>query len=109
MARLHEIKKKEKVANEKNREKPKAVLEKERRDEGLGAALSTENKGFSMLAKMGYKPGMAIGKSGLIQRYKLLRQYAFLRSKCLLLHIQYDKGQELIIHGSHGRYMKFFF
>ena len=40
------------------------MLEKEKRDEGLGAALTSDNKGFSLLAKMGYKPGMAIGKSG---------------------------------------------
>ena len=41
------------------------MLEKEKRDEGLGAAITSENKGFSLLAKMGYKPGMAIGKKGM--------------------------------------------
>lgn len=64
VARLNAIQKKGNVANEKNKEKPKAVQEKERREEGLGAAISRENKGFSLLEKMGYKPGMAIGKSG---------------------------------------------
>lgn len=56
--------KKIKEANIKNKQKPQAVLEKEKREEGLGASISSDNKGFSLLQKMGYKPGMAIGKSG---------------------------------------------
>ncbi|XP_053382931.1 G patch domain-containing protein 11-like [Mercenaria mercenaria] len=63
-ARKHAQHRKEKVANEKNKKKPQAVLEKEKREEGLRASISSENKGFSLLQKMGYKPGMAIGKSG---------------------------------------------
>lgn len=43
--------------------KPNKMLEQERRDEGLGIAISSKNKGFEMLAKMGYKQGQAIGKS----------------------------------------------
>lgn len=43
--------------------KPTKVLEQERRDEGLSNAISSQNKGFAMLAKMGYKEGQAIGKS----------------------------------------------
>ncbi|XP_060576359.1 G patch domain-containing protein 11-like [Ruditapes philippinarum] len=62
--RRQEQRKKEKQYNEKNKQKPKAVLEREKREEGLGASLSSDNKGFSLLQKMGYKPGMAIGKSG---------------------------------------------
>ncbi|XP_047105707.1 G patch domain-containing protein 11-like [Schistocerca piceifrons] len=42
----------------------KSVLEEERRDEGLKEAISSDNKGFALLQKMGYKPGSAIGKSG---------------------------------------------
>lgn len=38
-------------------------VEAERRDEGLDTAISTSNKGFAMLAKMGYKQGDAIGRS----------------------------------------------
>lgn len=38
-------------------------LEQERRDEGLNSAITFENKGFAMMAKMGYKPGQSIGKS----------------------------------------------
>lgn len=38
-------------------------LEEERRVDGLSQAISSDNKGFAMLAKMGYKQGDAIGKS----------------------------------------------
>ena len=64
IARRNELEKKEKASNQKNKQKPKAVIEKEKRNEGLSNALTSDNKGFSLLAKMGYKPGMAIGKSG---------------------------------------------
>lgn len=43
--------------------KPLKHLEAERRNEGLGVAIASDNKGFAMLAKMGYKQGDAIGKS----------------------------------------------
>ncbi len=43
--------------------KPIKVLEAERRQEGLSNAITSQNKGFAMLAKMGYKEGEAIGKS----------------------------------------------
>ena len=51
--------------DEKTRQKykPLKALEAERREEGLGEAISSSNKGFAMLAKMGYKKGEAIGKS----------------------------------------------
>ena len=38
--------------------------EHEARTKGLATHISTENKGFSMLQKMGYKEGMGLGKSG---------------------------------------------
>lgn len=47
----------------RSRVKPIKVLEEERRHEGLSSAISSQNKGFAMLAKMGYKEGEAIGKS----------------------------------------------
>ncbi|KAL8585400.1 hypothetical protein ACOMHN_063178 [Nucella lapillus] len=59
-----EREKKQKEANEKNKVKPKRVLEQEKRTEGLSTAISTNNKGFSLLQKMGYKPGMSLGKKG---------------------------------------------
>lgn len=43
--------------------KPSKMLEQERREEGLSIAISSQNKGFTMLAKMGYKAGQGIGKS----------------------------------------------
>lgn len=64
--RLHTILKNKVTRDEENkrRNQPKKVLEEERRNEGLNIAISTNNKGFSLLQKMGYKPGTAIGKSG---------------------------------------------
>ena len=44
--------------------KPKRVMEQENRLQGLEKSLTSENKGFALLQKMGYKPGMSIGKSG---------------------------------------------
>ncbi|KAI6190142.1 Coiled-coil domain-containing protein 75 [Aphelenchoides bicaudatus] len=41
---------------------PKHELEAQRRQEALNKPVSETNKGFSLLAKMGYKPGMTIGK-----------------------------------------------
>lgn len=43
--------------------KPLKQLEAERREEGLSSAISSNNKGFTMLAKMGYKQGEPIGRS----------------------------------------------
>lgn len=38
-------------------------LEEQRRQEGLEKAIDSNNKGFSLLQKMGYKPGSGIGKN----------------------------------------------
>ena len=38
------------------------LLEKEAREEGLATKIDENNKGFAMLAKMGYKPGTSLGK-----------------------------------------------
>ncbi|KAM8932877.1 G patch domain-containing protein 11-like [Lycaon pictus] len=51
-------------ANLKNRQKSLKEEEQERRDIGLKNALGCENKGFTLLQKMGYKSGQALGKSG---------------------------------------------
>lgn len=59
-----ERERKQKESNEKNRTKPKKVLEQEKRTEGLSTAITSDNKGFSLLQKMGYKPGMVLGKRG---------------------------------------------
>lgn len=60
--KLEEEKKKLDV-EQKMKQKPVKQLEVERREEGLNAAISSDNKGFAMLAKMGYKQGDAIGRS----------------------------------------------
>lgn len=46
--------------------KPKKlkVIEDEARKAGLSKPISSDNKGFAMLQKMGYKEGMSLGKSG---------------------------------------------
>lgn len=55
---------KQQQANLKNRQKSLKEEERERRDIGLKNALGCENKGFSLLQKMGYKSGQALGKTG---------------------------------------------
>lgn len=50
----------------KNQTKPMKLLEKEKRDEGLKTTLDAGNKGFAMLQKMGFKPGMSLGKQGTV-------------------------------------------
>ncbi|XP_014477189.1 PREDICTED: G patch domain-containing protein 11 [Dinoponera quadriceps] len=47
----------------KEKNKPMRVVEAEKREEGLSSAITSTNKGFEMLMKMGYKPGKGIGKS----------------------------------------------
>ncbi|KAL6050800.1 hypothetical protein STEG23_015338 [Scotinomys teguina] len=55
---------KQQEANLKNRQKSVKEEERERRDIGLKNALGSDNKGFALLQKMGYKSGQALGKSG---------------------------------------------
>ncbi|XP_071445339.1 G patch domain-containing protein 11 [Hetaerina americana] len=61
-----DIEKRKAETDEKNKKryKPHGQKEVERREEGLREAISTDNKGFALLQKMGYKPGDALGKSG---------------------------------------------
>jgi hypothetical protein len=42
---------------------PKTDAESEQREKGLKTALNSTNKGFALLAKMGYKSGEGLGKS----------------------------------------------
>ncbi|XP_038073145.1 G patch domain-containing protein 11-like [Patiria miniata] len=55
---------KHKAINEQHRAKFKPVKEREQENrlKGLGSALSSQNKGFALLEKMGYKQGMGMGK-----------------------------------------------
>ncbi|CAG0884938.1 unnamed protein product, partial [Darwinula stevensoni] len=62
--RSHELlkKKSEDRAKQKEQNKPKHIVEAEKREEGLQKAISSDNKGFALLQKMGYKPGTSLGK-----------------------------------------------
>lgn len=40
------------------------AIEKEKRDESLNNPLGTDNKGFTLLSRMGYKEGQSLGKHG---------------------------------------------
>ena len=62
--REHQLEKKKSECNIKAKmKKSKAELESEKREEGLQKSLDSSNKGFALLAKMGYKPGDSLGKS----------------------------------------------
>lgn len=65
IARQNEMDAKKARLNAENKQEKKPVkqLEVERREEGLNSAISSSNKGFAMLAKMGYKQGESIGRS----------------------------------------------
>ncbi|XP_029642886.1 G patch domain-containing protein 11 isoform X3 [Octopus sinensis] len=65
-SRQYHVEKATKEANRQNQLKRKNMKEseKERRTEGLSIKLSEDNKGFALLQKMGYKPGMSLGKEG---------------------------------------------
>ena len=59
--RKHEIEKKRLESNKLHKTKSRKELEEESRNAGLDKAISTDNKGFALLQKMGYKPGMKLG------------------------------------------------
>ena len=62
--REHEMLKKKTGQEEENKtKKTKVNLEIEKRHEGLQKSIDSSNKGFAMLAKMGYKAGDSLGKS----------------------------------------------
>ena len=51
-------------------EKPRHVIEIEQREQGLSTAITSDNKGFQLLKKMGYKEGSKLGSkqtNGLIE------------------------------------------
>ncbi|KAJ8955347.1 hypothetical protein NQ318_003441 [Aromia moschata] len=54
---------KKKQESVSKRQKSLGEIERENRDRGLNTAISSENKGFKLLEKMGFKPGESIGKS----------------------------------------------
>lgn len=66
IARLYKKEVQQKALNTLNRQQNPSTkaVEAEQRNLGLNNALTSANKGFRLLEKMGYKPGMAIGKAG---------------------------------------------
>ncbi|XP_071833713.1 G patch domain-containing protein 11-like isoform X2 [Apostichopus japonicus] len=64
LSKRNEQEKKHKAASVKNKFKPLKQREQEEREKGLKNALTSDNKGFAMLQKMGYKKGMGLGKQG---------------------------------------------
>lgn len=50
--------------NIQNRTKSRFQLEAETRQQALETAIAPSNKGFAMMQKMGFKPGMSLGKTG---------------------------------------------
>ncbi|KAL4084916.1 hypothetical protein QTP88_027784 [Uroleucon formosanum] len=61
--RLHNQMKKRKECQLINKTTGVKALEEQQRQEGLEKAIDSTNKGFSLLQKMGYKPGSGIGKN----------------------------------------------
>ncbi|XP_030627833.1 G patch domain-containing protein 11 isoform X1 [Chanos chanos] len=53
-----------KEKNLQNRQKSYKEQERESRETALSSSISKENKGFSLLQKMGYKAGQGLGKEG---------------------------------------------
>ena len=64
MAKTYKKEMKHQERNERNKVKPLRVRESEHREKGLSNALDSDNKGFAMLQKMGFKHGMGLGKDG---------------------------------------------
>lgn len=59
-----------KEKNAQNRQKSYREQEKESRESALQSSISSQNKGFALLQKMGYKAGQGLGKQG--QTFRLL-------------------------------------
>lgn len=50
-----------------SKEKSRQIFETEQREQGLSTAISSDNKGFQLLKKMGYKEGTKLGVNGLTE------------------------------------------
>jgi hypothetical protein len=83
VTRQKKIEQKRKESNESNKEKfkPFRVLEEEARNVGLNKQIGSENKGFQLLSKMGYKPGTSLGKRDFSEPSKGLKEPIMLEVK----------------------------
>ncbi|XP_028398754.1 G patch domain-containing protein 11-like [Dendronephthya gigantea] len=63
-AREYKKEAKRKQKDAQNKTKPLKERESERREKALSNAIDSSNKGFALLAKMGYKEGKGLGKQG---------------------------------------------
>lgn len=52
------------VKNRQNQMKSFKTIQREKREEALKKAIGSDNKGFKLMAKMGYKAGDGLGKNG---------------------------------------------
>ena len=64
-AKAIQLEKRMRELNSKSKIKSKKVIEEENRCQGLLTTIPCHNKGFSLMQKMGYKPGMVLGKHGM--------------------------------------------
>lgn len=62
VAKRYKIENEQFLNNLKNKRQKLSVVERETREEALSKPISSDNKGFAMLSKMGYKPGMTLGR-----------------------------------------------
>lgn len=69
-ANENESNKKKLIEEARLRNRPMHVIQKEKLKEGLNKAISSDNKGFAMLQKMGFKAGTSLGKSGTSEAIK---------------------------------------
>ncbi len=70
----------QKEKNAQNRQKSYKEQERESRETALQSSISSQNKGFALLQKMGYKAGQGLGKKG--QWLRLLNGlFAFKKQK----------------------------
>ncbi|XP_012173875.2 G patch domain-containing protein 11 [Bombus terrestris] len=58
------MKKKTEIETKLNEKNSIKHIEEEKREAGLSSAITSSNKGYEMIMKMGYKPGQGIGKTG---------------------------------------------
>ena len=64
LLRKRKLEKNKSESDLKNKLKPKHIIEHEQREKGLATSISSDNLGFKLMQKMGYKNGEGLGKKG---------------------------------------------